>query len=507
MPDFGTAPVGNTVNPVGQGMQTLSEIMNVKRSQQALQTGQYQQQTAAAQAQEAQQTAGQRQSAAQFFQNYDVASHVGPDGTIDLDKALTNPQLKATGDAYPAIAKSLIDMKNAQLDAKSKLAGLNSTVRQSFYQNVGGLSADADVKSGNNQGVGKVLDALDEFGQSGGPDAQRVAAIYRPLIQNLQQSGKTDKLPEVLRNFQLQAQDAGKQTEQTYGTPTTVATPAAVIPGVQASAAAGGGFTPSSGAVPMPPQQTTNAAGQIINRSPQTGALSPAAAGGPAGPASGAPPGGINPTTAQAQTIQGAAKDAAANIEDARAIGDHAPAVRNVNDQLLQLSSGTQTGPGTQTVQKLAAAAGLPSGSRYQEINAYLDRQAALSARQMGVPNTNAGLAASQAATGTTEYTPKALQEKVKFADALNSGAMAYRQGLDKAVGTGAAPDVSKYQSFRSAWSQNFDPDVFRAEDAMRHGDKAELNSLKQRLGPNGMKTLEQKSRNLRMLENGQIPP
>lgn len=124
----------------------------------------------------------------------------------------------------------------------------------------------------------------------------------------------------------------------------------------------------------------------------------------------------------------------------------------------------------------------------------------------MGVPNTNAGLAASQSATGTTEYTPAALQEKVKFADALNSGAVAYRQGLDKTVGTGPKPDLSKYQGFRSAWAQNFDPDVFRAEDAQRRGDKAELDSLKQRLGPQGMQTLAQKSANLRKLEQGQIP-
>jgi hypothetical protein len=183
-----------------------------------------------------------------------------------------------------------------------------------------------------------------------------------------------------------------------------------------------------------------------------------------------------------------------------------APINRNINQHLLQLSSDTSTGPGSQTVQKVAAALHLPSGSNYQEISAYLDRQAAMSASAMGVPNTNAGLAASQSATGTTEYTPKALQEKVKFADALNSGSIAYRQGLDKAVGTGATPDLSKYQGFRGAWSQNFDPDVYRVEDAQRRGDKAELEAIRKRLGPDGMKQLATKSANLRMLENGQIP-
>jgi hypothetical protein len=313
--DFGGPPVGTSVNPVGQGLTTLSELMNVKRSQQALQTGQYQQQTAAAQAQQEQQTASQRQAAAQFFQSYDIAKHVGPDGTIDLDQALTNPQLKATGDAYPEIAKSIIGIKNAQLDAKQKLSTLDSGLRQDFYQNVGGLSNDPDVKAGNNQGVGKVLDAIDEFGKSGGPDAARVAGVYRPLIQNLVQSGKQERLPEMLSNFQLQALDAGKQREQTYGTPTTVNTGAVIQPGVQAPAAAGGGFAPGGAAIPLPPQQTTNASGQIINRNPQTGALSTAPVNGT--------PGAVNPTTAQAQTQQGIAAGVTQRVQQAQAAANN----------------------------------------------------------------------------------------------------------------------------------------------------------------------------------------
>lgn len=194
-------------------------------------------------------------------------------------------------------------------------------------------------------------------------------------------------------------------------------------------------------------------------------------------------------------------------LEHVREAGDQAPNNRNINQQLLQLSAATATGPATATLQKMRAVMGLPAGSRYQEINAYLDRQAASQATAMGVPHTNAGLAASQTATGTTEYTPQALQEKVKYADALNSGTMAYREGLDKAIGTGGTQNLQNYQPFRSAWARNFDPDIYRAEDAQRRGDTAELNSIRARLGSRGMKILAQKSANLRALENGQIPP
>ena len=264
----------------------------------------------------------------------------------------------------------------------------------------------------------------------------------------------------------------------------------------------------------LPPSadRFTDSFGNQFIRDQQSGRMVPVGAGAPAGGAattstpavatSGAtPPVKFQqPVADQAHILQ--------DIEGTRANTDVvAPTNRNINQHLLQLSGETATGPGTQTIQKLAAVAGLPSGAKYQEIDAYLNRQAAMSATAMGVPHTNAGLAASQTATGTTEYTPAALQEKVKFADALNTGAIAYRQALDKSVGTGSTPNLANYQKFRSAWAKNFDPDIFRAEDAMRRNDTAELASLKERLGAKGMKALAQKSANLRLLENGQIPP
>ena len=257
----------------------------------------------------------------------------------------------------------------------------------------------------------------------------------------------------------------------------------------------------------------TDSFGNQFQYDKQTNTLKPIGTGGvttgatvPSAPKSSAPGSGSASSTRFQQPVAGQTQ-VLESIENARAVGDTAPTSRNVNDQLLRLSSQTRTGPMSQTLQKLAAVVGLPSGSGYQEIGAYLDRQAALQANAMGVPHTNAGLAAAERASGTTEYTPQALQEKVKFADALNSGAMAYRQGLDKIVGTGATPNLANYQKFRSAWSQNFDPDIYRAEDAQRRGDVAELNALRERLGPQGMRRLQTRSANLRLLENGQIPP
>lgn len=241
----------------------------------------------------------------------------------------------------------------------------------------------------------------------------------------------------------------------------------------------------------------TDAYGRTSVFNPQRNTVAPIGGAGVA-PGGGSPSAFVQPVAGQRQVEQ--------DVDTARKAGDSGGQVRAINDKLLSLSEQTRTGPGAQSVQKLAAALNLPSGSNYQEINAYLERQAAAAGQAMGLPNTNAGLHAAQQASGTAEYTPQALQEKVKFADSLNSGVMAYRQGLDKLVGTGATPDYTKYQAYRSAWAQNFSPDVFRAEDALRRGDKKELEGIKSELGSRGMAEMKKRADNLRMLENGQIP-
>lgn len=493
MPDFGSPPVGTSVNPVGQGMQTLSDIMNVKRQQQGLQIGAQQLQSQTAEAQQAQQKNQELQSLAQFTRKAasDPAYH-NPDGSLNVQKYQTDAMGAAPtyGQAYIG---QMTSNANAMVDNRKALLGLGNDQRKTIGGYFGAVAAKPNAT------VEDFADAAEQArGVSDDPSYQKSVdrmLMSMPHIATLPTDQASAAIRQHARGIAMQSNSP--DAEQSSPAVSMVQGAQGLVP-TNTNPQAPGGVAPVG-----PTQQQGVAPGANIVKDaydnqfildPQTHRLTPVGGGGGGGGGSGF----RQPVAGQAQVLQ--------DVENARAIGDHAPAVRNVNDQLLQLSNDTKTGPGTQTVQKLAAVAGLPSGSRYQEITAYLDRQAALSARQMGVPNTNAGLAVSQSATGTTEYTPAALQEKVKFADALNSGASAYRQGLDKAVGTGPKPDLSKYQEFRGAWAQNFDPDVFRAEDAQRRGDKAELARLRQRLGPQGMQALAQKSGNLRKLEQGQIP-
>lgn len=235
MPDM--TPVATMIKPPdpNQGINTLTGILGLQQARQNLETGQYNQQTAQANAQMTQQDAQQRSAGAKFFKEFDLSKHHSDDGTLDLDSALTSPEFRATGDAAPEIAKNLISFKNAQLTAKQSLAGLNGTLRDQFSSQVAGLAQDPDVKQGNQTGRGKVLDAIDQFGQVGGPDAQRVAAIYGQVLQNTPPA----KMSQALQNLQLQAKSAGEQLPQTATRDTGAET-------VSGSVAPGSGaFTPA----------------------------------------------------------------------------------------------------------------------------------------------------------------------------------------------------------------------------------------------------------------------
>jgi hypothetical protein len=331
-----------------QGINTLNGILGLQQARQNLQTGQYNQQTAQANAQMTQQDAQQRSAAGSFFKNFDIAKHHGDDGTLDLDSALTSPEFKATGDSAPEIAKSLLAIKNSQLAAKTSLAGLNGTLRDQFSQQVAGLAQDPDVKQGNQTGRGKVLDAIDQFGKVGGPDAQRVAAIYGQVLQNT----PPGKMGQALQNLQLQAKSAGEQLPQA----TTVDKGSQVIPG--AVAPGSGVFTPAGPPVQkdIAPHVITTPAGPIATVGPK-GTLS-------AAPTQGAGP-NLNPTAAQQASTMEAAKGVAGRVQQAQAAANNTTQAQDALERargILDQPDALNTGGGFEwkkTVKNMLAGAGI----------------------------------------------------------------------------------------------------------------------------------------------------
>jgi hypothetical protein len=495
MADF-PAPVATQIKPQDpmQGINTMSGILGLQQQRQALQTGQYQQQSAQANAQMTQQDAANRQASGAFFKNFDIAKHHGDDGTLDLDSALTSSEFKATGDASPEIAKSLLAIKNSQLQAKTSLAGLNGTLRDQFSSQVAGLAEDPDVKAGNQTGRGKVLDAVQQFGKVGGPDAQRVAGVYGQVLQNT----PPEKMAQALANLQLQAKSAGEQMPQgaTMDTGSQMQ-PGAVAPGT-------GAFKPAGAPLEK------KFAPQVIE-SPTTGGKYRLTPGGQAVPITAAAGSGQAPF--QNPGYQGQQSDVAANqteVRGVRAAGDQAPLAANINQQILQLSKNAKTGPGTDTWQHVVGAVGAPFGlsptASYQEVGKFLEKNAIANMQSMGGPPSDSRLDAAAKANGSTAFSPEALQKVTKFNDATTTALAQYRQGIDHSIGMGQNVDYTKLPAFKAAWAKNFDVDVFRVENALRDKDSAELAAIKHELGPERLKALAQKRQNLTALAQGQLP-
>jgi len=192
-----------------------------------------------------------------------------------------------------------------------------------------------------------------------------------------------------------------------------------------------------------------------------------------------------------------------------RQAGDAVPQARNINAQILRLSSDTKTGPGTQNWQTALGAVLAPFGvnvSNYQELGKYLEKNAIQNMTAMGGPPSDARLSAAAAANGSTSFNPAALQDVTKFNDATTSAMDKYRQGVDRAVGL-ANSDYTKLPEFKASWAKNMDVDIFRVENAIRDGDGEELAKIKKELGPARLKALAQKQKNMRSLaETGRLP-
>lgn len=297
------------------GLETLSKIIGIQSQRQALQ-GQ------AADVQMKQQDALQRQAAAQYFKNLDFSKHVGADGTLDLNSALKDPALDATGDAKPAIIQGLLQIRGKQQDNAKALLDINNTAVTGFSQTMNSLRTDPDVKQDNDVGRAKVQAAIQDFSKQG-PDGARIAQIYGPVIQNSPQG----KLPDALNVIGLQAQNVAQQQQQ------------------------------------QNPQQASTGAG-TVNRDVQTGALT--------APPGAAPGTAINPTPPQvAEATNRGVGGAQADRDRANMVsGNVAGANRaiTITKEVDDLADQVHSGKFAEYISKAAAAAGKSSDTYARQL-------------------------------------------------------------------------------------------------------------------------------------------
>jgi hypothetical protein len=385
-------------------------------------------------------------------------------------------QLKKSQATLPYdIAKSKAESETAQVGATHAQWKLNTDQAQKAFEIAGGLVQDPAIVNGDSEGsVTSLMQAEDRMRAFGIPESKirvQMAPLYSVATHN------PKALRQVLQNVIAGNMTAPSQANAIQPNYVTSANDQGVSSLQQTNPLAGG--SPQSLPLGLPP--TTPTVHPVTNQ--------PGYVGGK-GFVPSAPPLGV------AQNIADLQKE----VGEIRKAGDQIPIQRNVNQNILRLSKDTKTGPGTQYWQNALSGTLAPLGvapDNYQELGKFLEKQALQNMQAMGGQPSDARLSAAAAANGSTQFNPGALQMVTKFNDASASALDKYRQGVDKAVGSN---DFGALAKFKSEWTKNLDIDVFRVENAIRDKDSSELQRIAKELGPERMKQLATKRKNLERL-------
>jgi hypothetical protein len=538
--DFGSPIAQNVnVNPQ-QGIQTLSGLLQLKQRQVGLQQQQQELQTQTAQAYQAQQSATERQNLANinwkpFFD----------DGDIEGAQKTAMAVAPTTGAEFSG---RLAEAMGNGLKVKSAAAQLNQQYLEPYRNalSLWGADPNADIADLGNQ-----LDAVRE----GVPASARpkVDAMVNGTLTSLSHPNLLTGAPKSLeeqKQAALAFSRAGLPQPDVSGTG-GLATPAigtAVGPGgtmvgttqsrtLGTTAAAPGsgislGLSPAQLAqtITLPNKQVTTLGAFLGKSLGGSGPSAPTAPKPPAAPA----PGGTQPMpfykangaprTAQDDAPPANAPGAVQDQYSAASgqAGKYVQTIRDADEQygnniaisnsIRRLAANTSTGPGTQMWHSVLGAIGAPAElnnvSDYQQLGAWLDRQAAGTRGVMGLPATNEGQATSQSIAGNTSYQPEAIQAKNDYNQALVEGLHQQRNGLDKITGYSPTPSPVSVAAFRGAWSSNFDPTVYELENAKKRlqEDPNAVTKVVQQLTPEQAKDLQAKRPKLRQLSAGQPP-
>lgn len=524
-----------------QGLNTLSKVMGLGQQGLAIRGQQSQNVSLAAKAQIDSQTATENKAGAQL-----LSDPVG-NGLVDGDGNPTKNAQKIIMQAMPTTGsqhyEGLLNGARSKIEFNKSVNNLASDERQEVASTIAGASADPNA---DKDGAKAQLDALVES-KKGTPvydDYKRIAATSQQIMDHTQD--KQDQSGQIIPPGKEAWRNAGLTLGRTViGAPAVVgasgiAAPQAttidqgenIQPGTTAPPLQGGGFTPSGAPIKktVPPGYTMLPNGQLARISggatsatpiPVTGPPTPGPAPAAPGSTSGRPrtaqddaPSPNAPRAVQ-EAYQTSVQRAQADLQTARDADKDYGTNTHVSQVIRKLSDNTSTGPGSSFWHTMLA--GVPgavspeasnAGADYQTINAMLDRQAAMARQTMGLPNTNAGQASAETISGTTSYAPAALQTKNNLTQALVEGAHEYRQGLEKVGGFTTSPSPNAVNQFKQAWTQNFDPNVYRAMRAHDENDKKEQAALQKELGAAGFKALSIKARNLQSLSTtGTLPP
>lgn len=459
----------------------ISELVGIKRAQTQL-AGE-------------QQSLGQRQNLAKF----DITKIIGDDGTIDLNKIPGSGLREAAGDQFPDVLQQYAGIRQQQLAAKQSLVQLTDAQRGSFGDMVGALRSDPDVAQDTPAGRQKISQAFGQYAQMYGRDVENVLRAYAAPIQN----APPGKLAQVVQNIQLQATSASEQASRQA--PQYTSTGAELR---QTNPYAQAGQAPASMPLTISPgEQATVVSDQLGNqfelqRDARGNISGVRPLGGGGGPA--AAPARFGP--GERQAIEQQVEANFRNVDATRIAASLAPQQLDQINKALTISRTVDTGgkfAGKRAEWESTIASVIPGlktaaddATKLQLLDKFAERIAADSARVLGAnASTDAARESITRQNANIGYTPKAVQEVLKYAKAQTMAMAAKGDAQEqwlKAEGNG----ITKAHEFETKWRQSYDPVVYQLEAA----DPSERRAIIEKLPKAEAASLTEKRKALREL-------
>ena len=141
---------------------------------------------------------------------------------------------------------------------------------------------------------------------------------------------------------------------------------------------------------------------------------------------------------------------------DSNSNSGYAPTQQVYKNLMNLIKGGASTGPGSSAWNSALAlvppAAGLSPNAGYQEVSGYLDRLAGQNAQQAGAANQFQEKQISNS-TGSTEYNPEALSEKLRFGASALEASHGYRQAVDAFQNKYGRDAVYNQPKLDAAWT------------------------------------------------------
>ncbi len=469
-----------------QGLQPIAGMLNLASGAQNLRRGNVE-------LQKEQIQLGERKNIQQLFSNPDAFK--GADGDVDYNRLITEG-MKVAPTTFPQMIPQIITAHTAGLQAKKALNEVNQQVRDQAGQYIMSIADQPPqvvqkLIEAQGQARPELKPALDYFlnfhlkPASSDPRAFRAAVLrvgQAAMAPQTQVSAITPSGPVMTNNAQ-----AGLVNTNPMAGPT------GVVPGTMVNMQ-----------LPLSERQTVST--NPVTQSPQVTAKD---AFGNVQGVTAAPTGPGVPSLAPGQPQDlPIVTQMRSNVNAAAA---QVPTQRFNNRQIIELAPQSLAGGGGQKWSQFFSANGLQwvpgeQTANFQRLGHFMALQAQSNAQAMGA-GTDAARYMAEQATGSTGWTPAAIIFTAKINDALATGVAKFNEGMERAIQANGG-NVLAARQFQNAWTQAFDPDVYRYGNALETGDQKEIEKI---LGPKGSpqraaraKALAEKSARLNQLVTGQ---